>query len=51
MTKQLNTGVKVTYNKKGEMISVSSPYHPDEKKQCKTIAVVKSIIDCFKPLK
>lgn len=51
MTKHLNTGVKVTYNDKGEIKSVSSPYHPDEKKDCKTIAVVKSTINYFKSLR
>lgn len=50
MTKQLNTGVKVTYNDKGEIISVSSPYHPEEKKDCNLISKIKSNLKYFKKL-
>ena len=29
-TKKLNTGVIITFDKKDNMVSVSSPYHKDE---------------------
>lgn len=34
-TKKLKTGVQVTTNEKDEIISVSSPYCPDEKLEIK----------------